>query len=713
MSDDPLTSPSKKSEIVEFWAQAITAARRDEKEWMDEAEKAEKAFRGDKSSKDTRFNIYHSNIEIQANAAYNSAPSADVRRRFSDDDPIGKVVADLLERALDYSIDAYDFSARQKLAVYDMLVAGRGLVRVRYEPTVAMDNELEVESVQRQEVECEFVPWRRFIRGPGVTWNDVPWVAFEHFLSPDQVKKLAPGLVKKIPYNYTDKGRADGNKQLDRGDVPAQFLRAWVHEIWDKRSKTVLFVCPEYQDAIIRQEDDPLGMSSFFPVPQPMYGIEPVGGLSPVCPLTIYRTLIDELNVITGRISKLARQLRPRAGYIGPYPDMKKIAEADDGELVPLSSTDPAVQATGTQIDKLIAWFPLDQTTVAFRELIVQREALKQQIYEVTGIADIMRGASAPTETATAQQLKSQFGSVRVRALQAEVARFCRDILRMKAELMARFFEPKQLMAMTGITLLPQAAKQQLMEKAQSDPQRAQQVAQQRPDLVKAMQQPALEEVMAVIRSDKMRGYRVDIETDSTIRGDMMRNQEQMSLFLQGTAQYMSAMAPAVQQGAMPMKAAVEIYTAFARNFNLGKSAEDALDRLGQAAENAQQADPNAQAGQQAQIEVQSKEKIKAAEIQAKAQGEQQKIAVEAQQRELDRQSSERIAAMQAQIDQLALAVKQQDAQMKDARERDKAAQEIDLRRADATQKNMIAARAADSKAENDAMRAKQKATAN
>jgi hypothetical protein len=60
-----------------------------------------------------------------------------------------------------------------------------------------MDNELEVESVQRQEVECEFVPWRRFIRGPGVTWNDVPWVAFEHFLSPDQVKKLAPGLGRR------------------------------------------------------------------------------------------------------------------------------------------------------------------------------------------------------------------------------------------------------------------------------------------------------------------------------------------------------------------------------------------------------------------------------------------------------------------------------------------------------------------------------------
>ena len=60
----------------------------------------------------------------------------------------------------------------------------------------------------------------------------------------------------------------------------------------------------------------------------------------------------------------------------------------------------------------------------------------------------------------------------------------------------------------------------------------------------------------------------------------MMRAQEQMTAFLQGTAAYMQAVGPAIQSGRLPAGPAVEIYAAFARNFQLGKSAEDALDRL-------------------------------------------------------------------------------------------------------------------------------------
>jgi hypothetical protein len=101
-----------------------------------------------------------------------------------------------------------------------------------------------------------------------------------------------------------------------------------------------------------------------------------------------------------------------------------------------------------------------------------------------------------------------------------------------------------------------------------------------RDDIAHAAHAPTREEVEAILRSDLMRRYRVDIESDSTIRGDLTRNQQVMVQFVQGTAQYAQAMAPLVQMSPELMPAAIQLYAAFTRQFKLGKQAEDELERL-------------------------------------------------------------------------------------------------------------------------------------
>jgi hypothetical protein len=685
--------PKDQTEYVGRWVEAVEAARADEKAWRDEAQKAVDAFRGDKQSHSRNFNLYHSNIEILAPAIFNSAPVPDVRRRFSDEDPVGKVAADIIERSLSFSMDTYDFDQRVKLGVYDMAITGRGVMRVRYEPQTGEDARLGVDTVTYQEAPCEYVPWDRFTVGPAVTWDDVPWIEFDHYLSKDQVIKLAgQEIADKLPYTYSAQGK-DGDKKPTE-NTPDAFKRTHLMEIWDKRDRKTLFICPEWKEGIVREAADPLKLEGFFPVPRPMYAITPVHKLAPVSPLTIYRDLLEELNEVTRRISRLVKQLRPRGGYLGTGLDMKPMAEADDGELVALQGSEMTLQAGAIGIDKAITWFPLEPTVLALRELLAQRDAIKQTIYEVTGIADIMRGASDANETASAQKLKAQFGSVRVRAMQMEVARFVRDLLRIKSEIICRLFEPSVLMEMTNIKLLPQAQKQQMMQMAQANPQMAQQIAQQKPELAELVQAPSQEEVFDLLRSSKMRGYRIDIETDSTIRGDLMRNQEQMGLFLQGTAQFLSAIGPMVKEQAIPKETAVELYAAFARQFQLGKSAEDALEKLGKSAQQPQQ-DPAAgeqakaqaegqtklqieeikqQAGQQTKAaELQANERTKAAELDAKR----QTAAIQAQSDERDREQTAMIEEMKAQL-------KVYEIDTKDARERDAHAAKIQQQGRDA-----------------------------
>jgi len=664
--------PKDATEYVSRWVEAVRAAKSLEKNWREEeACKAVEAFRGEKASASRDFNLYHSNIEILAPAIFNSVPVPDVRRRFADSDPAGKFAADIIERALSMSMDSYDFDQRVKLGVYDMAITGRGVMRVRYEPEMAMDESLGVEAVKYQTAPCEYVSWDRFTVGPAITWDDVPWIEFDHYLSKDQVEKLAgEEMARKLPYNYTAAGK-DGEKSTSE-NIPDAFKRVYLMEIWDKRDRKVIFVCPDWCDEVVREAEDPLKLEEFFPVPRPMYAVAPVGKLCPVSPITIYRGLLEELNEVTRRISRLVKQLRPRGGYLGTGLDMKPMAEADDGELVPLQGSEMTLAAGAVGIDKAITWFPMEPTVLALRELLAQRDAIKQTIYEVTGIADIMRGASDAGETASAQKLKAQFGSVRVRAMQMEVARFVRDLLRLKANIMAKLFEPAVLMEMTGIKLLPQAQKQQLMQMAQANPEQAQQIAQQQPELVEMVKGPSMEEVFGLLRSDKMRAYRIDIETDSTIRGDLMRNQEQMASFLQGTGQYLAAIGPMVKEGAIPKEAAVELYAAFARQFQLGKSAEDALDNLAKSASQPQ-ADPAAAEAAKGQAEADAKMQVEGAKLQAQQQLEAAKLEME--QMKLQ-------ATAQAKAQEIEL--KKYEIDLQDQRERMKAEKEINMRASEA-----------------------------
>jgi hypothetical protein len=284
-----------------------------------------------------------------------------------------------------------------------------------------------------------------------------------------------------------------------------------------------------------------------------------------------------------------------------------------------------ALAATGGDINKLIAWFPLDPIAKALQQLVVHRESIKQTIYEVTGLADILRGASDASETATAQQIKAQWGSLRIQSMQSEVQRFARDLFRLKAEILCNKFSWDTLSLMTGLKY-PTQEERALVEsqKAQYEQMaaRAQQggpppppippeVAEQAKDILDG---PTLEEVQGLLSQDAVRGYRIDIESDSTIRGDVVRNQQQMSTFVQGLGQYFQAVGPAVLQGAMPLDVAVEVATAFSRSMKLGKQAEDALDRWADEARKKSQ-EPPAEKPDPAMAKIEADAKAKEAEI--------------------------------------------------------------------------------------------------
>jgi hypothetical protein len=614
------------AEFVRSWMDAIELSSSEEEKWRKRATEAVQIYRsGDKSGeqRDRTFNILYSNIETTIPAIYNSVPIPDVRRRFSDDDPVGKEVSDIIERSISYSTDSYDFDCVMRAVVQDMELPGRGNSRIRWKPYLDEAGEAKV----YEEATCEHVQWHNFRRGPGKTWADVPWVAFELFLGREELNKLDPKVGPTINLDCNVEGVKDKN---DGGNVKEIFKRARVWEIWDKDSGKVIFIAESKKDAPIRVEDDPLGLTGFFPMPRPVYGLETSNSLVPVVPYDMYRAQAEELETISERIIALTSALKARGAYDGRMAEIGRLANADDNDLVAIENA--MLAAEGGGLEKAIFWFPIETISKVLEKLYLQRDQTKQTIYEQTGIADILRGATDPNETLGAQKIKSEWGSLRIQRKQMEVQRYARDLFRLKAELIATKFDWQTINLMTGLKYPTEQEKQAAQQRLQQMAMQAQQTGQQPPPPPKELQEmlakPSLEQVDQVLRNDTMRGFRIDVESDSTIRADMTRNQQMMTQFLEGTAAFMSAVGPAVVQGFFPADVAVEVYTAFSRNFRLGKQAEDALDRLAdqakKAADQPQKKDPKLEAEEMKaanerekhQLDMQAKEKELAGKMQ-------------------------------------------------------------------------------------------------
>ena len=167
--------------------------------------------------------------------------------------------------------------------------------------------------------------------------------------------------------------------------------------------------------------------------------------------MEMYSFVVKELNRITARINKIVNALKVRGAYAAHLSEVGRIISADDNQMVAIENASEIANMGG--LDKAIWIMPIDRLIQVLEGLYAARQQTIQAIYEITGLGDVMRGVSNPHETLGAQQIKSQWGSVRVRDRQMELARFLRDIGRLVGEVIAENFQPDTLMAMSNIHL--------------------------------------------------------------------------------------------------------------------------------------------------------------------------------------------------------------------------------------------------------------------
>lgn len=574
--------------------------------WLSEweiADKAEKTWRKDvrevwdlyhsKNPADNTFNILWSNVETLRPAVYNSTPRPDVRRRFRDADPQGKVASTVLERALTFQLDHNDFDHEIQQVVLDVLISGRGIARELYVPVFGqMDESREGEWLDEEEPAQEVVDetgatrhvrWDKFRRGAGSKWSELPWIGFEHDFGFDElVRMFGREKAEKCPLSEAPPEAQHQDKEC------RQLLKtAKVYEVWDKASRRCLFICEGYKAEPLLVVDDPLKLTNFWPIPRAIYAIEDSESLVPAVPYKKYEAQAKELNRITTRINKIVNALKVRGAYASHLAEVGRIISADDNQMVAIENASEIANMGG--LDKAIWIMPIDRLVQVLEGLYIAREKTIQAIYEITGLGDVMRGVSNPHETLGAQQIKSQWGSLRLQRLQRDVQRFIRDLLKIKGEMIAEHFMPETLEAMTGIQL-PSAEEKQLLEQKLAMSQQpglmgqpANPQAQGEAEQIKEiLSLPSWEEVMALLKSDTLRQYRIDIETDSTVQETVMRDAQGMQEAITGIGALFATVAPAVQAGYLSVDVVKSLASAVARSARMGQAVEDAIDQIEQ-----------------------------------------------------------------------------------------------------------------------------------
>lgn len=617
-----------------YWCKEIDLARKRHRNFWKEADRTTQIYEAAKRGQNS-FNILYSNTETLLPSCFNQLPRPIAERRYKDADPLGRAAAIAMERMLEYQSDAppgqYDtFHALLEQAVLSGLVPGRGVTRFHYLPEFAPTSTLgdaassegsgpqlkeeetgreppegtePLERVAYETVYGEDVATERFLTGYARLWCQVPWIAYLHDMTEEDAEvNFGKELAHELKYEEAGPRDSDGqpkgeDQEGERVMGSTKTVRIW--EIWQKSSRKIFFFCPTYPKKMLKTVDDPLKLSGFYDCPEPLAFFLRSSTVIPQPLYMFYEEQAKELNRVTQRLNKVLEAIKVRGFYDGTaLKGLDELNKRDDATLLAMPNA-AALTAQGADLNKLVWLMPLDMLVKVYQQLVLGRDAIKQTIYEITGIADIMRGAGLPSETATLTQAKNQWGTLKVKRMQSEVQRYARDCLRIIGELCAEHFDEESWRGMTNLDYateediakaemtMQQVTQAQLAmppPPAQGDSPGAAAPPGLPPFIQQAMQEaqatlskPRWKDVMDLLRNDFKRSYRIDIETNSTIEATSQEDKQNITEAMTAMANTAQSFQPLVEAGALPMAMFKQMMLTVVRRFQFGRQVEDAV----------------------------------------------------------------------------------------------------------------------------------------
>jgi len=503
-------------------------------------------------------NVLWSNVQIQKPLLYARTPKVVAERRFKDNDPIGRLASICVERATQFVISVQEerFDYTMKSAVEDRLLPGRGQVWVRYEPVfenmkdengeVIVDENDEPQKMIKPNSEMVYVDyifWQDYFHSQSRNPYEDRWRAKRTYMTRSELIERFGAIGKQVSL------KADKRNKLN--DQEQEMLsQAEVWEIEDKRAKLRIWISEGHKNAPLDVQEDSLKLNDFFSSPCPLLATTTTDSSYPTPDYKIYERLANEADYVTKRISSISECIRLVGATAAQYSsDIKNMIKLQDGQLWPIDAWATFTERGGFK--GVIDWMPFDSCVAALQPLSSYLESLLNKIDLITGIPDFARGMTDSRDTAEAQQRKSQWVQLKAQEKQSDVQRFCKEVVSKMAEMIFEpgLFSDETISLMIGLN--------------QMSPEEQE------------LYVPALQ----LLRDDKLRTFRVSIETDSTIAS----NEEEVSAMWMQYVQSITTLMGSIQNVAQfrpeLMGPMVQTALAAARSLRTGRTVEGAWQK--------------------------------------------------------------------------------------------------------------------------------------
>jgi hypothetical protein len=442
------------------------------------------------------------------------------------------------------------------------------------------------------------------------------------------IERFGAEKGKKCPLNFAPNN--PGMEQQSSTPKEDVLKKAVVYEIWDRTTRKIFWYSKGMPEMLDEKEDF-LGLKGFTPCPRPMLANTSTSNTTPRPDYYMIQDQYTELDTVNNRISMLVQACK----VVGVYDKSavgvsRMLTEGFDNQLIPVDNW--AMFAEKGGLKGQLDWLPLDAVVTALQRLNEAREVIKGQIYELTGIADIVRGASKASETLGAQQIKAQFASVRIKKLQDEVARFAGDIMRIKAEIMVKHFDPEMLLKKSNIAVTGNDE----------------------------WVGPAIQ----LLQSEEGFEWKIQVTSDTMSQADYSMEKQDRIDFMTSVSKFLAQVGPTLQ--AAPESAPVMLgllkwtVAGFRGARDIEGMLDKALDGLQKQPEQPQGPSPEEMQAQAEQQKMQAEMQMEQQRFQMEQQAAQQEQATAAQKAQLDLQAQQQQFMFEQQRQQMEMAAQKQ-----------------------------------------------------
>ena len=532
------------SEIFQYWKKQIESAKNANDKYFNKAKECEKEY----TAEGKNYNIFYSNVQtLDSNLGINN-PKPDIQRRFLKKIDADKLksntyaeVARILSGAVDYVVDVSNVNKIIKKDIHNDNVVGRGVAWIEYNPTIEVD-ENGVEYIAHRDVHLTSLKYDEYLCSTAECESDIWWKARRHLLSRKDIYERFGYAAdnRELQYKPSD----DNDTVLNRGEV-------W--EIWDRNDKKRIFILLTHKNhEILEETDDPYKLECFFPCDELCF-IHENNSVIPVPEYMLYKKQADLLEETSKKIAQISDAIK----YVVVSGSQDKsvsnqITAAQNGDVLTIQSNGAV-----NSIAEMLTVVPVEAAVNMIDYLEDLKERTKNSIFEITGISDLMRGLSDPRETAKAQQIKGMFGSLRFQDKQNMVQEHRKRIYRIIAEIVAEHYDEATLAEMTCTYLPTKEQKLSLDAKIQGLQAQGLEVSQDLLDKYNGMvNMPTWDDVINILRSDRLRNYTVDVETTATAFDDHEQQTEAVdsiaNTYVQ-VAQMADQLSPAFLKGFIPI----------------------------------------------------------------------------------------------------------------------------------------------------------------